>query len=427
MEERTVSKTNPVLIFAGLAVIAIGILVGVTKDRWSESPAKPVAVAPPAAETPAEPKVVEAAPPPVEPAPAPVEAQAPAPAPAPVVAAEVSPSFDTVRVEKTGEAVIAGRAAPGSDVTVKHNGSVVGTTTAGQDGSFVVVPENALPTGSGALTIEAKAKDSTFSMKSEQSVAIIVAPQAEKEALVAVVSPNLPTKVLQKPTDGAGVASTVKPVSLDAVDYDDAGNMVFSGRSQPGSVARLYVDNAPVGDAKAGEDGNWIYAGTAPIAPGVHSLRVDGLDAAGTVTSRVEVPFFREDLQKVATAEPAPAPVAEPPPAVTPAPVETPAPVAEAPPAETPAPAPVAEAPAPVETPAPAETEVAAVTPGQPPVVVKEKQIIIQPGNNLWKISRALLGSGKKYTIIYEANKDLIRDPALIFPGQVFKMPEAAE
>ena len=52
--------------------------------------------------------------------------------------------------------------------------------------------------------------------------------------------------------------------------------------------------------------------------------------------------------------------------------------------------------------------------------------MIIQPGNNLWRLSRQVYGKGIQYTVIYEANKDQIRDPDLIYPGQVFVMPPAA-
>ena len=53
-------------------------------------------------------------------------------------------------------------------------------------------------------------------------------------------------------------------------------------------------------------------------------------------------------------------------------------------------------------------------------------QVIIQPGNNLWKLSRQIYGKGVMYTVIYEANKDQIRRPELIYPGQIFLTPEAA-
>ena len=49
--------------------------------------------------------------------------------------------------------------------------------------------------------------------------------------------------------------------------------------------------------------------------------------------------------------------------------------------------------------------------------------VIIQPGDYLWNIARQRYGSGFQYSVIYEANKDQIRDPDLIYPGQVFTLP----
>ncbi|MDE0941760.1 MAG: LysM peptidoglycan-binding domain-containing protein, partial [Alphaproteobacteria bacterium] len=43
--------------------------------------------------------------------------------------------------------------------------------------------------------------------------------------------------------------------------------------------------------------------------------------------------------------------------------------------------------------------------------------------NSLWRIARRVYGSGVRYTVIYQANDSQIRDPDLIFPGQVFNLP----
>jgi len=62
----------------------------------------------------------------------------------------------------------------------------------------------------------------------------------------------------------------------------------------------------------------------------------------------------------------------------------------------------------------------------EPPADAPEgKVIIIQPGEHLWGIARKRYGSGFQFTLIYEANKDQIRDPDLIYPGQVFVIPSA--
>lgn len=57
-------------------------------------------------------------------------------------------------------------------------------------------------------------------------------------------------------------------------------------------------------------------------------------------------------------------------------------------------------------------------------VKVEEGRVIVQPGNNLWQISRGTYGRGAAYTVIYQANKGQIRDPDLIYPGQVFTLPK---
>jgi nucleoid-associated protein YgaU len=49
--------------------------------------------------------------------------------------------------------------------------------------------------------------------------------------------------------------------------------------------------------------------------------------------------------------------------------------------------------------------------------------IVVQPGNSLWRMARRSYGSGWQYSVIYEANKEQIRNPDLIYPGQVFKLP----
>ena len=51
-------------------------------------------------------------------------------------------------------------------------------------------------------------------------------------------------------------------------------------------------------------------------------------------------------------------------------------------------------------------------------------QVVVQPGESLWRIARATYGKGVRYTVIYAANRDQIRDPNLIYPGQVFVIPE---
>lgn len=54
----------------------------------------------------------------------------------------------------------------------------------------------------------------------------------------------------------------------------------------------------------------------------------------------------------------------------------------------------------------------------------RDAVVFVQPGNSLWRIARRAYGGGVQYTLIYEANRDQIRDPDLIYPGQVFVLPK---
>lgn len=91
-------------------------------------------------------------------------------------------------------------------------------------------------------------------------------------------------------------------------------------------------------------------------------------------------------------------------------------------------PAPPASAPATTTTPGDASTS----TVSEPSITVTRQaalepaasRVIIRRGDTLWRISRETYGLGRRYTVIYLANGDQIRDPNRIYPGQVFRVPD---
>ena len=287
-----------------------------------------------------------------------------------------------------------------------------------------------------------------------------------------------PAPVAAAPTvvivDGKGVtvaqSSVGGNVSLDAIAYDDKGGIVLAGKGQPGNIVQVYVDNTLVAAVDIGPDGTW--KAIPDIAPGVHSMRLDELDASGRVVSRFETPMQRETLEALAAAQAKAAPVPKTPtadaattaPAVeatadavtaevaiqaapaTPAAAATDTPgvptaaAAETAPAvdtTTPATAPAATAStetaatAPAAETKPASTTKAAAanvgTAASPDTTVSPPALVtvtVQPGFTLWGIARAQLGQGIEYLQIFDDNKSLIKDPDLIYPGQVFLIPK---
>jgi nucleoid-associated protein YgaU len=280
----------------------------------------------------------------------------------------VVPSFDTVRVEKDGAAVIAGRAEPGTTVTAMLNGKAIGKAETNSIGEFVVVPDNALPEGTGSISLEVQ-KDGKVT-QSTQQVAVVVKPKAaNNETVVAMIAPDQPTKLVPSTKPSEKPSDVVK---VDTVDYDAEGNIIFSGRASAGNTVRVYVDNTALGDVIVGADGKWLFDQSPRVAAGNHTLRADELNGKGDVVSRVELPLLREDKQKVAALQQA----------------------------------------------APVDAD------GDTRFPMGPERIVIQPGNSLWKVSRVVYGKGIKYTLIYEANRDQIRDPNKIYPGQIFAAPK---
>ncbi|HCQ64443.1 MAG TPA: peptidoglycan-binding protein LysM, partial [Rhodobacteraceae bacterium] len=156
-------------------------------------------------------------------------------------------------------------------------------------------------------------------------------------------------------------------LTIDAISYDDAGEVALSGRGLGETTLRIYLDNAPVRTAVIRENGQW-RAPLPAIDSGIYTLRIDAVAPDGSVTTRVETPFKRESPEVLAAAE--------------------------------------------------AKTEAAAAE-GRVLTAVT-----IQPGNTLWGIADRRYGDGFQYVKIFEANREFIRDPNLIYPGQIFTLPK---
>jgi nucleoid-associated protein YgaU len=265
--------------------------------------------------------------------------------------------FDVVRVAPDGRAVIAGRTAPGAEVTVRAGEQVIGTVTADRRGEWVLVPEQ--PLASGALQVEQDVQvpgEQPFT--SEEIVVVVVPERAERAAeapeqaiVLRTPGPGGASELLQGPVETAEGSAGL---SLETADYDDTGRVALSGVATPGSAVRAYLDNQEIAVGRADAAGTWNLEAKRPLAPGDQALRIDQLDDEGRVVMRLEVPFRRALLTELPLA--------------------------------------------------------AGV-------------VIVQPGTNLWRIARSIYGEGLQYTMIYRANRDQIRDPDLIYPGQIFTIP----
>ncbi|MDP4023683.1 LysM peptidoglycan-binding domain-containing protein [Methylobacterium sp. NEAU 140] len=380
-----------------------------------------------------------------------------------------APRFDIVRVEPNGDAVVAGRGAPNTVVEMLVDGRSVARALADPDGQFALVPP-ALPTGSSEIVLRARTADGRET-RSRQSVAVAVAPGRDTRPLVALSDPDRPTVVLSQPgaPDAAGpgaradaragapsaAGSEAKPdgrpdaraqaargkpgapegpARVVSVDAEPGGRLYVTGAAPPGAQVRLYLNDTPVAPATAGPDGRVTFTIGRGVAPGRYQVRLDLIDpATGGVTGRAEVPFAMPE----AVAAPAEAPrVAGM--AAQPGRPNTAAP--GAPPAR-PEPAPENRASGERASADRGPGAASAATSGAGaadrdaarPAAEAQTGAVFVPeistariirGDSLWQISKRIYGRGERYTVIYDANHDQIRNPHRIYPGQVFVLPE---
>ncbi|MEX1107829.1 MAG: hypothetical protein WEC00_02850, partial [Dongiaceae bacterium] len=217
----------------------------------------------------------------------------------------VRPSFDIVRVTPDGMLVAAGRAAPGSVVTLRVNGEVFDTVEADERGEWVMLPDHALAPGTHELGLVAQFGDDPEIVSKD--VVVVVVPDPAQVAAgdaqpLAVIMPDTEgsaAEVLQglEPAPGEGIQSG--DLSIDSVDYGEDGRVIIGGRAPVGTTLRAYLDNVPIASAESGLDGRWTARPETPVAPGLHWLRIDQVDAEGKVISRVETPFSRAETDEI--------------------------------------------------------------------------------------------------------------------------------
>src|SRR5215218_6490763 len=195
------------------------------------------------------------------------------------------PTFDVARIEPTGEAVIAGRAAPGATVELLRNGEVHDRAVADKSGQFVLVPPK-LPSGTYDLTLRSKAPDGTVAT-SKQRVTAALEPRSTERPVVALVTPNKPTIVLSQP----GAPKPAGAMVVETVETDPGGKFHVSGQARPGAALRLYLNDSFVTSVTAGADGRFAVTINEGVAPGNYRVRIDEASSSGTERARAEVPF----------------------------------------------------------------------------------------------------------------------------------------
>ncbi len=335
---------------------------------------------------------------------------------------EAVPTFDVLRVEGDGSAVVAGKAAPGSAVELLDGSSVLGKAVAGPDGAFAIVLDEPLKAGDHQIVLRATGQGSTVST-SAQTAVVSVPEKPDGQVLAMVEEPGKPAQLLtvpqapaapekEAPSTAAGgeepaaeaqeaasarqgvpqAAGNEQPgapepavqpadapkIVVEAVEIDGA-RIFVAGRADAGRKVRVYANETLLGEALTSPDGHFLVEANRDLPVGEYTIRVDGLDSAGSdrVVVRASVPFQREPGETISAVASAENPQAG--------------------------------------------------QPAAPKLEHADGSVIIRRGDTLWQISRRVYGHGTRYSTIYLANQEQIGDPDRIWPGQVFKLPQETD
>ncbi|MBW4707733.1 LysM peptidoglycan-binding domain-containing protein [Roseobacter sp. YSTF-M11] len=255
--------------------------------------------------------------------------------------------------------VIAGAAAPDVETPPGDGGG-------GQVGATAEVPDGDAP----SIQKTPDATEAAEPLQGADDTDTAALEASDAPGATATPEPRVPASqgvaVLKSTSEGVELLQPAQQedtsnIAIDTIGYSDTGDVQLAGRAVAGtSEVRVYLDNRIVASIPAELDGGW-RGSVEQVEAGIYTLRVDEVNFAGEVTSRLETPFKREE---------------------------------------------------------PAILAAATDSNGGPVTAVT-----VQTGDTLWAIARDRYGEGLLYVRVFEANRGAIRDPDLIYPGQIFDLP----
>lgn len=275
--------------------------------------------------------------------------------------AATTPSFDIVRVDPQGNTVLAGRAAPFAEVEVKAGEAVIDRVTATASGEWVSTPLEPLASGDQELSLVAS-NENKPAIPSRQVVVVSI-PAPDQQVVAA--------------------ASDPVAVLLDREKGGEGRILQAPGRLQgEGQLALKLVDYDDEGAIKLSGEAPpgvpvRIYIDNEPAGMVIGDSKGSWITTLDRDLPGGDYTLRLDQLDKKG------------------------------------------------QTVARLETPLTRVT--TPPVQGEAKvdYVVVQPGNSLWRIARRLSGDGFNYVYIFEANQAQIRNPDVIYPGQVFEVPAA--
>lgn len=318
-----------------------------------------------------------------------------------------------------------------------QNGQVLALVEApGQPSKLITVPKPEKGEASAPAAPASTQSGTAGNTAGQQPAATQPSGDGTKQPASGNAGAGQETANATKPADGAAQSpakassaqsGSIQPeVSVEAVEIE--GNKIFvAGVADPGSTVRVYANDMVLGEAKTSPVGRFLVESIHELAVGDYIIRADMLAADGVkVAARAAVPFTRaagESVAAVASGEAGSNKAQNGDAAQSGA--ATSGDAAKTAASGQPSAGGGGNGAQGSAVLNPLDSDISK----QPPTIVSPKlqettgAVIIRRGDTLWQISRRLYGHGVRFSTIYLANQDQIEDPNLIWPGQIFAVP----
>ncbi|WP_262689670.1 LysM peptidoglycan-binding domain-containing protein [Kordiimonas aestuarii] len=280
---------------------------------------------------------------------------------------EVVPEFDLVRISRGGTGVIAGRMTPGARVELYANGKKISEVVANDDGEWVMILQEPLEAGSVELNLKAVDKNHNRIAEAD-NVVVVSVPERDDKRFVEREQNGVVAVLTPKSGDGASTVLQKPGVAA----FGEVGESLSVDTIDygDGGAAVFTGRSLPRVDVRLYLDDEFIGSVRATDSGRWSIPLKDRMLTAGNHLIRVDQTIGDGQVQLR---------------------IEQP-----------------------FRTGSPIDPQAA------------EGGVFVKPGNTLWQIARQLYGSGVRYTVIFKENSEQIRDPDLIYPGQIFRLPNKA-
>ena len=251
-------------------------------------------------------------------------------------------TFDIVRLDKTGDVVIAGKTIPNIKVDILDGNEILASVFSDSNGDWVWISENPLPEGIKRFNL--KHFDGEHEFFSHQNIIILREKNNYLSSKILKFSKSSSIEIINNNKKILGL-------SLDIAEYLDEDSLMLTGRTKPNAKVKLFFSDNFIKDSTSDNRGVWK----------VELKNFEFTNNNLIVTTEIEgqkiklkTKIFEKKID---------------------------------------------------------------------PNFIFEKEVIVKNGNSLWRIARKTLGGGVYYSEIYKSNMKEIENPDLIFPGQVFNIP----